>query len=538
MHPAPRGLAWLKAGTRDYLRILSGMHEYLRTFPLTRWESVIQDGLANRESRFLETVRLGVFANPEHPYTKMFRLAGCGYGDLEEAVRRDGLEAALEALHRQGVWLSHNEFKGRETIVRSGERIASNENSFANPLVEGKAEDISGGSRSKGTRTRISTAHRIHAEAYHLLNNLEFDLANRCHVMVRPILPSSTAFYQCLRHLRLGGRVDRWFSISGLRDESVRYRIAVNSCVAMARGFGLAMPFPSYLPPNDFGPVAEWIARRHGQGKDCAVWSSVSTAVRVAEAALEKHLEIQRVLFLTGDETLTAAKRTRVESTGARIHTRYVTTELGPIGFACSQMQGNRVHLFRDSVAVIMHRRLAPFSGVEVSSLLFTTVTPWAPHILINAEMDDCGIVEPALCDCAFTAAGFTEQIRDVYSFGKLTGQGMTLVGSDVLRVLEEVLPRRVGGGPGDYQLVEREGASQTRLELRVSPRVRLSSTQAVGECFLDEVRKIYGGTLAARVWKYTEGVVVVSAEPFVTPAGKVLSLHLLGPGQESSHAP
>jgi hypothetical protein len=537
MDPAPRGLAGLTAGIRNYLRILSGLHAYLRTPPPARWEPAIQNGLANRESRFLETVRRGVFANPEHPYTKMFRLAGCSFGDLEEAVRRDGLEAALQALHRQGVWLSHNEFKGGETIVRSGERIASTQDSFANPLVEGKTENISGGSRSRGTRTRVSTAQRIHEEAYYLLNNLEFDLANRCHIIVRPILPSNTAIYQCLRRLRLGGRVDRWFSVSGLSGDPARYRIAVNSCVVMARAFGLAMPFPSYLPPNDFAPVAEWIAQRRSQGLDCAVWSSVSTAVRVAEAALEKDLGIQSTLFLTGDETLTAAKRAHVEAAGARIYTRYVTTELGPIGFACSRMQGNCVHLFRDSVAVITHRRPAPFSGAEVNSLLFTAVTPWAPYIFINAEMDDCGFVEPALCECAFTAAGFNQQIRDVYSFGKLTGQGMTLVGSEVLRVLEEALPRQIGGGPGDYQLVEREGNSQTRLELRVSPRVKLSSTKAVRACFLEEVRKLHGGTVAASVWKYTEGVEVVSAEPFVTPAGKVLSLHLLGPGRESYHA-
>jgi hypothetical protein len=183
------------------------------------------------------------------------------------------------------------------------------------------------------------------------------------------------------------------------------------------------------------------------------------------------------------------------------------------------------------------HRRPAPFSVAEVSSLLFTTLTPWAPYILINAEIDDCGVVEPAHCGCAFSSAGFTEQIRDIYSFGKLTGQGMTLVGSDVLRVLEEVLPTQVGGGPGDYQLVERERSSQTELELRVSPRVRISSTEAVRACFLGELRKLYGGSLAARVWEYTEAVNVVSAEPFVTAGGKVLSLHLLGPGQESPHA-
>jgi hypothetical protein len=113
----------------------------------------------------------------------------------------------------------------------------------------------------------------------------------------------------------------------------------------------------------------------------------------------------------------------------------------------------------------------------------------------------------------------------------------MTLVGSEVLQILEEVLPARFGGGPGDYQLVEREESSQTELSLRVSPRVKLSSTEAVRECFLGEVRKLHGGAVAARVWKYTEGVKVVSAEPFVTRVGKVLSLHLLGPGQEKTHA-
>ena len=36
-------------------------------------------------------------------------------------------------------------------------------------------------------------------------------------------------------------------------------------------------------------------------------------------------------------------------------------------------------------------------------------------------------------------------------------------------------MPARLGGGPGDYQLVEREGAAQTQLTLRVSPRVGVS---------------------------------------------------------------
>jgi hypothetical protein len=516
-----------------YGSFMAGMYEYLRTPPPASWEAVVRDGLGKREIRFLDTLHHAVFANPRHPYHQMFRVAGCTYGDLADAVKRDGIEATLATLHRQGVWLSHDEFKGKTEIVRSGQRIEVGTGRFSNPLVQGKMERISGGSRSQGTWTRINTAHRIHAEAYHRLTILEFGLADRHHLVAWPILPDDGAMSQSLRHLRLGGRVDRWFSNTGSWGDSTHYRIGTNGCVMMARAFGHRMPFPTYLPRNDLTPVAEWIARRRSEGIHYSVGGTVSMAVRIAGAALEKGLDIQGTLFLMGSETLTAAKRAAVEATGAQIFSRYATTELGTIGFACRGMKDNCVHLFRDSVALIAYARPAPFSEFEVNALLVTTLTPYAPHILINAEFDDSGVIEPARCDCAYAAAGFTEQIRDISSFGKLTGQGMTLVGTDIVRVLEEVLPTRFGGGPGDYQLVEREGRAQAELSLRVSPRVRLGSPDAVKECFLTEIRKMKKGAVASRVLKYAEAVEVLSAQPISTRAGKVLALHLLGNGSD-----
>ena len=198
---------------------------------------------------------------------------------------------------------------------------------------------------------------------------------------------------------------------------------------------------------------------------------------------------------------------------------------------------GNRVHLFRDCLAVISRRRQAPLADVEVDALLFTTLLPFAPYVLINAEMDDSGVIEPVHCDCLYSRLGFTEQVRDISSFGKLTGQGMTLVGTDVVRILEEVLPIRMGGSPGDYQLVEHEASGQTQLTLRVSPRVGVSSPDKLKECFLREIRSFYGGSLAARTWRHAEGVDVVIGEPFATRTGKVLSLHLLGSPAEKMHA-
>jgi hypothetical protein len=319
---------------------------------------------------------------------------------------------------------------------------------------------------------------------------------------------------------------------------SPHYRLLTTLLVLEAKLLGARVPFPTYLPPNDFSPVAEWIARRRGEGVACVVSCAVSPAVRVAAAAADKRLDIRGTLFQVGGEALTPAKRAVIEAAGAEVAPFYFINELGPIGHACRRMKtGNCVHLYRDSVALINHRRLAPLSDTEVDSLLFTTLLPFAPRVLINVEMDDSGVVEPARCDCVFTAAGFREQIRDISSFGKLTGMGITLVGTDIVRALEAALPARFGGRPGDYQLLECEGTSQTQLVLRVSPRVGFTDATAIKDYFLKEIGRFQGGAPASLVLRHVEALEVIFAEPLATQTGKVLSLHLLGTENRDPYA-
>lgn len=521
-----------------YARTAWGLYRLLRA-PVPDFEGRIRRQLENREKIFLDTLRRVVFANPGHPYHRMFRLAGCRYEDLEERVNRDGLESALEAIRREGVYLAHDEFKGKTAIVRSGQHIPADENSFLNPLVSGLVESRSSGSRSQGTLTRQSTEYRLYKEGYELLAINEFGLGERARILVKPILPSMTGLSTCLKGARFGNPIKRWFAAGGTWGDSGHYRTTTRSMVLLCRVLGARVPSPDYLPANDFSPVADWIARRRAEGVACTLDAFVSPAVRVAAAAMEKGLDIRGTLFLVSGEALTDAKRAVIEATGSEVYSIYWIHEVGPVGFGCRQMKtGNCVHLFRDSVAAITYRRCARFSDVRLDSLLFTTLLPFAPRVLINAEMDDSGVIGPAPCHCVFTRAGFTECVRDIYSFGKLTGQGMTLVGSDIVRILEEALPARFGGAPGDYQLVEREGEAQTQLTLRVSPRLRIASTAQIARFFLDEIRKYYGGTLASRIWRHAEGLEVIAAEPFATASGKVLSLHLMGSGvREGAHA-
>jgi hypothetical protein len=116
-------------------------------------------------------------------------------------------------------------------------------------------------------------------------------------------------------------------------------------------------------------------------------------------------------------------------------------------------------------------------------------------------------------------------------------GQGVTLAGADILHILEEVLPARFGGAPTDYQLVEQDGDRQARVILRVSRRVPLPSPEALRDCFLRELRQFQGGAGASRLWRSTQAVEVVHADPLTTHTGKVLSLHLLGPGSRRPDA-
>jgi hypothetical protein len=209
-------------------------------------------------------------------------------------------------------------------------------------------------------------------------------------------------------------------------------------------------------------------------------------------------------------------------------------------------MEGNCVHILEDSFAAITVRRLAPYSeDVEVDSVHITNVAPHAPNLFINIEMDDAGVIEPADCDCTLSRLGFRRRLNHLAAFGKMSPQGMTFLGTDLVQVLEEVLPASLGGRAGHYQLVECEAASrQTQLRLHVSPRAGVTDMKRVTDVFMKHMRRRWGGAVATRAWRHSAGVEAVLAEPLVTRTGKVHPIRLLAaspasgqPAVRSAHA-
>ena len=512
-----------------FLRMMRGCHEFARAPRPADPAEIVRQALELREENFLELVRLTIFANPANPFHALLRWADCGYAELSELVRSQGLDAALEELRRAGVYLKHDELKGRTPILRDGRELAVQTSDFVNPLVSGALETTSSGSRSSGTITRPSLEFQLHREAQEALIYQQFELGTRAIAALYPLLPSTVGIRRAISAARLGRPFERWFAIPGAARDSLHYQLLTKAMAQEVRLLGLSVPQPEFLPHNDFLPAARWIAERKSEGREVLFLAPVSMAVRTAEAARETGLDIRGTLFMSGAEPLTSAKRATIERTGAEVFPRYGISELGWVGCSCRQMTtGSRVHVMMDSVAVISHRRRPPFGDVDVDSLLITTVLPSSAYVLINVEMDDSGTLGQADCGCPLQQMGFTQQLDDIFSFGKLTGQGVTLVGSSIVELIETTLPARFGGVATDYQLVERDEGSQTVTELRVNPRLGPLSEEEIKTYFLGELKKTWGGSLTYRQWTSTGGLRVALEEPIVSGDRKIHTLHLL----------
>ena len=207
--------------------------------------------------------------------------------------------------------------------------------------------------------------------------------------------------------------------------------------------------------------MAHAVARRGAAVCTC----TVSLAVRIAAAAEAAGLALRGATFFAIGEPSTPAKVRRIEASGARCIPFYNFVEAGLIGAACAMPgRGDRLHLVRDSVAAIDVDVPVPASTMSVSAFCFTTLQASAPKLLLNVESDDHGCIEKSSCDCLLGKIGYNIELSEVRSYRKLTGEGVTLVGSEVTWVQKEVLPERFGGSPLDYQLVEEEDESGLTL--------------------------------------------------------------------------
>ncbi len=515
-----------------YSRLALGLRGFLHgTITLEESQRVIAERLRNREKNFLSLVQKGIYRNPKSPYLKLLKLAGCQFGDIESLVNQEGIEATLKKLLAEGVYLSWEEFKGRKEVVRGGKNFSFSERDFDNPFLPVYYQTQSSGSRSTGTRTTFDLGHMADI-SYYLLPMLAVNNALDVPLGVwLPILPAPSGISIVLNHWKVGKPVARWFSPVNERQvqSSLKHQLVTRYIIYGSRLWGARLAKPEYVGLEEAVKVAQWIADTKKYSGGCCFICSPSRAVKVCQAAIENGLDIGGTCFSSGGEPLTPAKRQQIEATGASVTTRYAISEIGRLGYGCPEAGAtDDVHLFHDSAAMIQHQRKITPSDIYVDAFLFSTILPSAPKILLNMESDDYGVVETRKCGCLFGQLGFDTHIHDIRSFAKLTGSGMTIVGTDFVRILEEVLPARYGGAATDYQLLEEEdGRGQTRLSLIISPEVGEVDEGEVIATLLRELRRApHPGKLAAGVWAQANTIQLKRMHP-ISNMGKVMTLHL-----------
>lgn len=521
----------LARGLPTYVRFARSLRGFLGD-PLTLEEARerIRRQLDEREERFLRVVQRGVYEHAKSPYLPLLREARCEFGDLRDAVRRRGLEGALLDLRRAGVYVTFEQFKGREPIVRPGVELHPSDRDFGNPFLEPHYYSETGGSTGAGTRIPHELGHLAAQAVAEMITDHAHDVLDGPRAVWRGILPDGSGINTILRSARYGRTLDRWFAheLPRWRGVASKYVLATYGAIAMGRAHGVRIPWPERVRLDEAHVVARWMERALRESGRCLVCTIASRALRVCVAAQTEGIDLTGATFRVGGEPFSPAKHAGVERTGARAYATYGFVEIGRIGMGCPRpLEPNDVHLVTTMCALVQHARELPDSGVEVPTLVFTSLSPAGPKILLNAECDDSGVVETRHCGCPLEELGLTTHLRRMRSFRKLTTEGVSILGSDMERILEEVLPSRFGGSPIDYQLLEVEDADgRTRLDLLVSPSVRIDDESVVVNVILEELEKTSAAARAgSSVWAQARAIRLRRAEPRRTPRGKLMNL-------------
>lgn len=533
---------------RKYYRFINGLRKFVKSRlapeeAISLARSILRERIATREDNFLRLTDRSIFNYSQSPYLPLLTAKKIRFADIKSWVCKDGLESALRTLQLEGVYFTVDEFKGKVPVRRLGLTFMCYEQMFDNPFLSFVYEVRSGATRSAGTRIRIDFDYLHQRSLYdaYLLNLhgcLTAPILNWF-----PVFPGAPGINSSLRFAHIGNPVRRWFSQVAEDQISVNWekKWGTKAIFAIQRLYGCPLAEPEYAGVNDAHRIARWASDALSENKHCIIYTFAASAVRVCIAATEANLNLKGAKFFVTGEPLTAQKKREIESTGAAAVPIYGISEAGVIAAGCNQphSESDHCHLYKDSTAIIAHQQVIPNFGVCVDSYLFTSLLYEAPKLLLNVGMGDFGKIDLEACSCPLGELGFDATLSNIRSYEKLTGEGVTFVDTDLVRIIEKELPDTFGGKSTDYQLVEDEDSRGfTRLQLLVSPRIGRVNENALIEKFMTLLR--HGETSpeswaqsGVEMWRQSKIMSVSREEPICTASGKILPFHLQKPTKQ-----
>ena len=512
------------------MHLLWGLPSFFR-HPIgsDRARAALRCRLARREADFLSLVERAVYQHVASPYRQLLHLAGCEYGDLERLVRLEGLEGALDALARRGMYLTVEELKGRRPATRGSAVVAVDPAGLRNPRPGARVPARSGGSRGAAAPVTIDLAS-IRDRAVNKRLTLD---ARGGSGWVHAVwgVPGGGAVSQLLGHRLSGATPARWFSqirpsAPGLHH---RYRWSARVLRWGSVLAGSPLPRPQHVPVERPLPIADWMAGVLRSGRTPHLFTHPSSAVRLCQGASGAGLDLRGAQFTVGGEPITDAKLTAIERAGGAAVPTYGSIECGQVAYGClAPAVADDLHVFHDLHALIQLGAADGPSGLPPQALLVSSLRPAASLILLNVSLGDQGVLERRACGCPLEQLGWGTHLHTIRSFEKLTAEGGAVLDLDVIRVLEEALPSRFGGAPTDYQLLEDEDdEGRPRLRLLVHPALGPLDADAVRDAFLTAVGPGSGPErLTGLLWRGAGLLRVERQAPRTTASSKILHLY------------
>ena len=518
-------IARKRAAATGLYRLGRALPPFYDTCPtLQKAKEEIRVGVEQRGETFLAVARERIYGDPTSPYLRLLRLAGCEFGDLAHSVRQTGLEATLERLAAEGVYLTVAEYRGNTDVMRDGDAFRVTPELFQRrdgaPGILIQTSGSTGqpiGSTASLARLAFSVRPLMAFFAAHGL----FDAS---HALVDAVLPGSGGTCCMLIYTKIGVVPKRWFARTvpnKSRAGALYHWFSTKLIVELVRKYGPGFPAPEFV---GLAEILDWISHERAAGRRCCITASSSNAVRIAGRAARAAVRLDGVTFVATGEPLTEAKREIIEAAGATVTCRYAFTELGMAGYGCGHRRfTDEVHVLQNFATVV--RR----SAAAYSPLLFTTIDPCADRLLLNVANGDCGLIDRSPCGCVLEECGLGLHMHGIRSREKFTAEGMNYFWADLAELVEKILPETFGGASVDYQLAEEEDASgQTRLVLRVHPRVgAIDEMAAVARLRRELGRGSWEKEFQTRIWERARTLRVRREAPVASARGKILPLEV-----------
>src|SRR4030095_2630786 len=395
-------------------RFMSHIPSFLRhRLTVEEAHRVLRDAQEQRNENFLSLVSRGVYENPQSPYRQLLEHAGCEYGDIERLVAKEGVEATLHVLYRQGVYLTLEEFKGRTPVVRGNTVFKVDPSRLRNPAIACHVVGKNRGCRGAWTPVPINLV-TIRASAVDILLALDAMGGVGWHHALWSV-PGVTALRRLLRYSVIGATPVRWFShvdaaAAGLH---ARYRWSNRALRIGALLGGIRLPQPEHVPLENPLPIVRWMAEVLRSGKIPHLYTYPSSAVCLSRTAMESGISLRGARLQVGGEPITPGRLIAIQSSGAQPVPSYGAIETGGFGRGCLSPEApDDIHLLDHRLTIIQPGGNGYSTGLPPLALFTSLIQPTARLILINVSLGDQAVIVSRNCGCPIERLGWKTHLH------------------------------------------------------------------------------------------------------------------------------